>query len=95
MNANDVHDWTLVSICMDWSTGNARVQLFDNQSVAREILTIDVSNLVVPRTLDWWPSVSVNEVIGPIVLDERNSRLQIEIQSGDVIDLTARNFLLP
>jgi len=54
----------------------------------------NVIDLHVPRLQDWGPSVSVNKVTGP--LDGlAYKRLLIEMQSGDVIKISAGTFVLP
>jgi hypothetical protein len=54
-----------------------------------------VSHLEVPRLNPWGPSVSVNEVRGPTTNANESQAIEIEMQSGDVIKITAKSFAFP
>ena len=49
--------------------------------------------LTCPREQSWGESASINEVRGPVG-DGENKRLEIEMQSGDVIVAIASEFVL-
>jgi len=43
----------------------------------------------------WGPSVSINKCDGPVAQESGGFRLVIEMQSGDEIELVARQFDMP
>jgi hypothetical protein len=87
---NRLHDATLVSVNFDWATGSTvialRTGLPEAPSVA--IMAEGTTILRFARKLPWGESVSINEVRGPAA-HENGSRLEIEMQSGDVLELEA------
>lgn len=89
---NDLHDAILHKISLDWATGQAEVELetcerFDTPSRKINIVVTATTNLILPRKFPWGPSIHVNEVRGPYQkLEKKNTILEIEMQSGDVIE---------
>jgi hypothetical protein len=90
-----MHDWTLLSISFDWGTGNAVLTFRRSGSELVSVQAEGVSNLQVPRMNEWGKSVSVNEVRGPSKDVGGLQTLEIEMQSGDVIKITALSFIFP
>lgn len=90
-----MHDWTLVSLKLDWKTGQVTLDLRNPTSDHVSLIATDVSSLQVPRMAEWGPSVSVNSVSGPTNLEDGRQHLTIEMQSGDIIAITARLFKMP
>lgn len=90
-----MHDWTLVSLRLDWKTGQVTLDLRNPASNHVSLIATDVSLLHVPRVAEWGPSVSVNSVSGPNELEDGCQHLKIEMQSGDIIAITARAFEMP
>ena len=90
-----MHDWTLVSIFVNWVMGTVTITFKNYES--KEILLIaeGLEELRVPRRAEWGESVSVNEVTGPTKLDNGNYHLMFEIQSGDKIEIEARVISMP
>jgi hypothetical protein len=89
-----MHDWTLTTILYDWETAKATLSFRGPRRRSAAIVAENVSDLEIPHTNEWGPSVSVNEVRGPTRIGDRR-RLEIEMQSGDVIAITAGSFTLP
>src|SRR5215469_6118687 len=89
-----MHDWTLLSIHFEWKTAVVRLSFRDNRSPV-SVLAEGVVDLHVPQVREWGPSVSVNKVRGPSNETNRLSKLEIEMQSGDVITIVASSFVLP
>lgn len=88
-----MHDWTLVSISMEWSSSVLTIELLDTTSTSRQILAHGVRGAHLRHDEPWGPSVSVlghkfSEVDGGV-------RLQIETQSGDLIDIEAEKIHIP
>ena len=92
-----MHDWVLRSITFDWKLGKVSIE-FDTYAMKSTVVFFyaeDVSDLHVPRGQEWGPSVSVNEVIGPEKLADGKQRIRFEIQTGDIVEITAKNFIFP
>ena len=88
-----MHDWTLVSIAMDWSSAVVTVRLLDRTSTPREIVAYGVRSIAVRRNEPWGPSVSV---LGYRLAEKGGViQLQIDIQSGDSMDIEAARIDLP
>lgn len=89
-----MHDWTMIAIHFDWTTGRVVVELRNRSSMNVAIVAEGVSRLHVPRLQDWGPSVSINQVRGPTDIGG-GKRLSVEMQSGDIIEISASSFVLP
>jgi hypothetical protein len=90
-----MHDWTLVSLAFDWATGLVTLNFLDSNSNAASVLAKNASMFHAPRIQEWGRSVSINTVIGPEDYGLGKQKLQIEMQSGDVIEIIAESFKLP
>jgi hypothetical protein len=94
-NALRLHDWTLVRIAVEWEAGTVRVDL-QSPSGPRCLCAAGLQDLRVPQSTPWGPSISVNAVRGPLGKPSQDTTtLAIEMQSGDVIEITARSFDIP
>jgi hypothetical protein len=91
MNDDPLHDATLEEISFDWSNGvvELRLRAAAGPCVVRGV---GVTKLSAPRAHPWGPSSSVNELRGPRTVGER-AFLEIEMQSGDVIEIEALRFV--
>lgn len=89
-----MHDWVLLSIVFEWAIGRATLS-FDRYRSNEKLVANSVADLHVPQLNEWGPSVCVNEVKGPIVIDSGLQSLEIEMQSGDVIKIVAKSFEMP
>ena len=90
-----MHDWTLVSLMVEWIKGMVTITFKNSDSNQVFLVAEGLTDLKIPKREDWGESVSVNEVEGPNSLDNGNSYIAIEIQSGDKIELEARSISLP
>lgn len=90
-----MHDWTLVSIFFDWAASHVILSFKNSGSDLVTIRADGASNLTVPQLNEWGPSVSVNEVRGPLKENDAMQVLEIEMQSGDVIKVVATSFIFP
>jgi hypothetical protein len=90
-----MHDWSLISIVFEWPSGILNLSFRYGEGHNALLSAINVVELLVPKREEWGPSVSVNEVTGPFMLANGNHRLLIEMQSGDIIQIEAKNFTLP
>ena len=93
----NMHDWTLLSIRFDWKQGKVSIEFepYNTEKIIVFFYAEDVSNLQIPRVKEWGPSVSVNEVTGPEKLSGENQKIKFEMQTSDVIEITAKKFIFP
>ncbi len=90
-----MHDWTLVRVSFEWGRGVVTLDLLDAQSRPVSLLAEQVSLLHVPQLSEWGASISVNRVTGPLPISAGKYKMEIEMQSGDVIAIEAGLFILP
>jgi len=90
-----MHDWTLKKIEFDWHAARVTIDLEDSTYTTRSLIAEGVQDLHVPRVNEWGPSVSVNEVSDIEPMSSGLHRLKVEMQSGDVIQIVARRFVIP
>ena len=90
-----LHDAVLESINFFWESARVIVKLGTCEEPSRnvEILCDKVSGLSCPAKNPWGPSIYVNEVAGSNAADSGNFRLEIEMQSGDIIVIEAVEIL--
>jgi hypothetical protein len=88
-----MHDWILVGIDLDWVEGSACLR-FRAASVDRAIIAIGLTEFFAPRRQEWGPSAHVmnSKRSGR---GERDERLEIQMQSGDVIVIAAAKIQMP
>jgi hypothetical protein len=89
-----MHDWTLLSAVLEWDGGKATVT-FRSQTGTEVLVAHSVVDLHISQLNEWGPSVSVNEVRGPLAAGETLKLVEIEMQSGDVLSITAKSFDMP
>lgn len=89
-----LHDATLVSVQLDWATGTTVLALRTGLPEAPTIAVTaeGTTQLRCPRKWPWGESVSISEIRGPTA-HENGSRLEIEMQSGDVLEVEARSMM--
>jgi hypothetical protein len=90
-----MHDWGLISLLFDWKTGRATLSFETYEQGIVLLVAEGVSDLHIPQLKEWGPSVSVNEVRGPFGDMNDLAKLEIEMQSGDVIRIEAISFNFP
>ena len=90
-----MHDWTLKRIEFDWPAARVIIELGDSACTVRSLIAEGVQELRVPQSNEWGPSVSINEVQEIVPVFPGLHQLKIEMQSGDVIKIVARRFVLP
>jgi hypothetical protein len=90
-----MHDWILISISFDWKHGKLTMEFSGNKPTSSFFYAENVSDLQVPRNQEWGPSIYVNGMKGPEELGNGLKKVRFEIQSGDVIEVTAENFIFP
>ncbi|MEG0171097.1 MAG: hypothetical protein RSC45_08075 [Acinetobacter sp.] len=89
-----MHDWLLLSIDVDWIQSNLKVHLKNTQSEDKILLAEEFTAFQLSRKNEWGKSVSINQIINFSTLKNGNSFIQIEIQSGDLLEIEAKNIQL-
>ena len=93
MDKPNLHDATLLEVVLTWGKiAGVEVRFRD---CGPRIVTLKVRStrlLHCPHETPWGPSVSVNEVRGPDLIDRVTQRLEIEVQSGDTIVIEGQDF---
>jgi hypothetical protein len=89
-----MHDWSLLSLAIDWGSGDVRLDIRSPEGMA-VIHAAGLHELRLPRAQTWGPSVSINAVKGPTLRHDGLSCLVIEMQSGDLIEITAHSIDMP
>jgi hypothetical protein len=91
-----LHDATLVQIVVDWEKAELQMVLTPSQIYTKHtrvtLIASGSKNLSCPRQNAWGESVSINHVNA----NAKNGQvlLQIEMQSGDMIEVSCNSFLL-
>lgn len=85
----DLHDATLRSVDLAWADGRCVMTIRHSRLADCTLTFSDVSNLILPRARPWGPSQSIN-----CASTLAEGRYEIEMQSGDRINITARAVVL-
>lgn len=84
-----MHDAILVAVRLNW--GAARVDVYLSRQSDRVRLTArGVWSLTAPRQEPWGPSVWVDSVSASVHPETGMRKLDVAMQSGDVIEIIAR-----
>jgi hypothetical protein len=86
-----LHDALLKSVEIDWEKKTCRIEVAafveaNAWATPHQLLFSGVTSLSVPHEEPWGPSSSVNAT------SQDNNRFQIEMQSGDIIEVAATSF---
>lgn len=90
-----MHDWTLRTIELDWVSGEVIVLLLNSKSELVELKANGVRAAMVNRAHPWGESVSIYGFTGPVEVDPGFLRMEINVQSGDLIIIEAMSFVVP
>lgn len=90
-----MHEWVLLSIEFEWKSGRLTFSFDTYQAGVVFLVAEGVVDLHVPQMKPWGPSVHVNEVREPLARARKVRKLEIEMQSGDIITVTAASFAFP
>ncbi|WP_437777111.1 hypothetical protein [Sorangium sp. So ce1097] len=86
-----LHDATLETIELRWESGEVRLRIRTGDSEKHQLVVVasSVHRMECERQLPWGFSASINEVRGPSPAEGELARVEIEMQSGDVIRIEA------
>jgi hypothetical protein len=90
-----LHDATLLRIEMDWASSTVVMHLRAGKAGEVRLTVTGASHLECPHRNPWGPSVSINEVRGPSTTPSGAKRVEIEMQSGDVLVVEGDTLVLP
>lgn len=85
---NCLHDASLIAVSIECASGETVVRMRLHEESARDA-RIHVTGLTLlgcPRERPWGPGVSINEV-RLFSLEDGRTRLEIEVQCGDLIEI--------
>ncbi len=89
----DLHDAVLRRVAMSCNDGVLSLS-FSSWKGPRTVTATDLVDFRFPQLRPWGASMSVNTTLGPLILPESDGvlSLEIEMQSGDTIEIKAREF---
>lgn len=90
-----MHDWTLLSILIDWIAGTAVISFRNEKSDEVRLIAEGILDIHIPKREEWGRSVSINDVVGPRRDADGNLSIELEVQSGDRIKLLAKSVSMP
>lgn len=90
-----MHDWTLLSILFDWKLNCLSLHLLNMHSEPAELIAKGVRSIFIPHNEEWGASQSIYEISDLLVSEDGNKILKITIQSGDIVEITAKEFQFP
>jgi len=85
----DLHDASLVRVQVDWAGGTCMADILHGTAGACALAFSGVSHVILPRQQAWGRSVSINAF-----RRADTGHYEIEMQSGDVIVISAREVRL-
>ena len=91
----DLHDAALLTITFDWKMGTGTLRVRPTSHSETAIVATGVRFIAVHPEHPWGPSVYINEVRGPARTEADLQRVEIQMQSGDLITIAAESIELP
>ncbi len=91
LGGRNLHDATLRRIELDWAARRVVIDAVADTGEVR-IVANKVRRLSCPREDPWGPSASILRLRQQTLSGESPARLEIEMQSGDVISIDAESF---
>lgn len=88
-----MHDWTLVSLNIDWEESTLVIKFLNNNSLPVDIIFNKIKFVNIPKWDEWGESVSVNKF--NLKDDATYKNIEIEMQSGDIINIIANDVVMP
>ena len=95
MESHQMHDWILIEVRVDWAVGRVQVDLSPKPGEVSRVIARDFLKIEVPRRQEWGEGVSVMTHVGPDQYEAGLRRLSILMQSGDSIEIIAREIEMP
>ena len=94
-----LHDTVLLNAVLNWEAGEVKLGvgawlIQGHRKVNAVIRATGLTLFHLPREHPWGRSFYINHVRGPVSLSNERLRMEIEMQSGDVIVVEAGEFQL-
>ncbi|RPE31379.1 hypothetical protein EC846_0842 [Acinetobacter sp. BIGb0102] len=90
-----MHDWSFISINIIGVEAKIVIQLRNNKSEDVFLIAENFLNFKLTKKDEWGESISLNEITRFDRMDNGNFYIKLEIQSGDVCEIEAKNVILP
>ncbi len=92
----DLHDAVLQRLSVDWSAGTLEVELLLRGGGPASIVAEGVIMFRCPKREPWGRSIHINDARGPgpIYAEAHILSLELEMQSGDLIEVEAKSITL-
>lgn len=90
-----MHDWSLISINIDWIKCITLISLRNTNSEDVFLIANGFVNFKITKYDEWGESISINNIVEYSKLENGNLSLKIEIQSGDQLEIEAKEILFP
>lgn len=90
-----MHDWSFISINIIWVEAKIVIQLRNNKSEDVFLIAENFLNFKLTKKDEWGESISLNEITRFDRMDNGNFYIKLEIQSGNVCEIEAKNIILP
>lgn len=88
-----MHDWTLVSLFVNWKESSLIIKLLNNNSLPVDVVLEGIKSVSIPKWDEWGESISINTF--NVIDDSTYKTMEIEMQSGDIIKAIAENISIP
>lgn len=90
----NLHDARLQAVTINWPDATVEFLLYPSSNVPKRLILkgLGLLCLSVPRKNEWGESVSINLI--ETTIEGRDTKLKIEMQSGDVIEAVVQQFEL-
>jgi hypothetical protein len=86
-----LHDASLLELRVDWQRGSVTVPLIVvGEEFDINVIATGLRELTVPHAKPWGRSEYVDSVVGPVPVGDGLQRVTIGMQSGDEIQIDAR-----
>lgn len=90
-----MHDWSLISIHLDWIQSHLTIHLKNKQSEDIMLIAERFKTFNISQKNEWGESISINQILNFSILENGNAFIQIEVQSGDLLEIEAEKIMLP
>lgn len=78
---------------IDWEKSTLVIKFLNNNSLPVDIIFKSIKYINIPKWDEWGESVSVNKF--NLKNDATYKNIEIEMQSGDIINIIANNVIMP
>ena len=95
MESDQMHDWSLLGVMVTWHAGLVQLDVSLKPGEICRVIARDFRKVEVLRYQEWRPSESIMTHVGPDQYKGDLWRLFILMQTGDSIEIIAREIEMP